>query len=280
MLLDGAMGTELMAAGLAPGQAPERWLLERPETVAGVHRGYVRAGADAILTCTFGASPPKLAAAGLPGRTGELNRIAVALAREAAGSTTLVFGDIGPTGLQLPPVGSASAAEVEDVLAEQAEALAAAGADALVIETMYDLREALSALAAARRTGLPALVSMTFEARRRGHFTIMGDPLAAALAALADDGAFAVGCNCSVTADVMAGMIREARGAVAVPLLAQPNAGQPRLGADGVTYDAVPEVFAAQVAALVRAGASLVGGCCGTTARHIRAVRAALAGGP
>jgi 5-methyltetrahydrofolate--homocysteine methyltransferase len=272
------MGTMLMAAGLAPGEAPERWLVARPDVVAGVHRAYVAAGCDAVLTCTFGASSAKLEAAGLAGRAGELNRVAADLARGAAGDRVLVLGDIGPTGLQMPPVGGASPAEVEAALAEQVEALAAAGVDALLVETMYDLREALAAVAAARRSGLPVLASMTFEARRRGHFTIMGDPLVASVSALADAGAFAVGCNCSVTASVMAGMVREARAAVALPLLAQPNAGQPRVAASGVTYDATPEAFAAEVLGLVEAGAGLVGGCCGTTPEHIRAARTALGG--
>jgi 5-methyltetrahydrofolate--homocysteine methyltransferase len=275
LLLDGAMGTMLMAAGLAPGQAPEKWVLERPEAVAAVHRAYASSGADVLLTCTFGGSPPKLAAAGLPGRCAEANRHAVGLAREAAGAA-LVAGDIGPTGLLLPPVGTASEAELAAAFAEQVEALVGAGVDLLLIETMFDLREAMAAVEAAVPSGVAVLAAMTFEARRRGAFTVMGDPLAGSLAALAAAGAAAVGCNCSVTAPAMAEMIRVARETVEAPLLAEPNAGQPHVGSEGTTYDERPESFAAGLASLVAAGASLVGGCCGTTPDHIRAARAAL----
>ncbi len=277
VVLDGGFGSMLIAAGLEPGRAPDWWTLDRPDAVAGVHRAYVAAGSDVIHTNTFGASPPKLVAAGLPGRCREVNAAAVVLARSACGDATLVAGDVGPTGLLLPPIGSATVAEMNAAFREQTAALAAAGVDLLSIETMFDLREALAALAAARETGLPVIASMTFEARRRGFHTIMGDPLARALAELEAAGAAAVGCNCSVAPEVMVDMVREARAAVRVPIAAQPNAGQPRATQDGVHYDASPESFAAAVVAMVGAGARLVGGCCGTTPEFIRAARGALA---
>jgi 5-methyltetrahydrofolate--homocysteine methyltransferase len=276
LLLDGGMGSLLMAAGLERGRAPEWWNLEHPEWVEAAHRGYVEAGSDLVHTNTFGASPPKLHAAGLGGRCREVNAVAVTIARNACGPSTLVAGDMGPTGLLLAPVGQASIEEFADAFREQANALAGAGADLISIETMYDLREALAALGAARATGLPVLASMTFEARKRGFFTIMGDRLADSLAALAGAGADAVGCNCSVTSSVMVGMVVEARRSVSARLIAQPNAGQPRVTPGGTSYDASPEEFARDLTAMVAAGASLVGGCCGTNPEFIRGARAAL----
>jgi len=276
-VLDGGFGSMLIAAGLEPGRAPDWWTLERPDAVAAVHRGYVAAGSDVIHANTFGATPAKLAAVGLAGRCREVNAAAVVLARSACAPGTLVAGDIGPTGLLLAPVGAATVDELRASFHEQAEALAEAGVDLLSIETMFDLREALAALAAARETGLPVMASMTFEARPRGFFTIMGNRLEDALAALEVAGADAVGCNCSVGPEAMVGMVRAAVSAVKVPVAAQPNAGQPQALAEGVVYEASPAAFASQAVAMVRAGARLVGGCCGTTPEYIRAVRAALA---
>lgn len=306
LLLDGGLGSLLIAEGLEPGRAPEWWLLERPGRVAAVHAGYVAAGSDVIATATFGASPPKLASAGLAGRCRELNELGARLAREAAreaaqargghgaaalsagdaaaaarpgaagGAPVLVAGDIGPTGLLLPPVGGADEARLEAAFAEQAEALAGAGVDLLLIETMYDRREALAAVRAARRTGLPALACLTFEARRRGWFTVMGDALVPSLQELAAAGADAVGFNCSVTSEVMVAMVVAAAPQVGVPLIAQPNAGQPRATPAGVVYDADPAAFARDLAAMADAGARLLGGCCGTTPAFIAAARRAL----
>jgi len=276
LLLDGGLGSMLIAAGLESGRDPTGWNRERPEAVAAVHRAYAAAGSDLVHSNTFGASPIKLRAAGSDDDCRAVNTLAVSLARAAVPAGVLVAGDVGPTGALLPPVGNATEAELEAAFAEQAAALAAAGADLISIETMYDLREARAAVRAARGTGLAVLASMTFEARRRGFFTIMGDPLGPSLRALADEGADAVGFNCSVTSDVMATMAAPARAAVGCPLIGQPNAGQPRAEADGVVYDASPEAFARDLAAMVAAGLRLVGGCCGTTPEFIRAARAAI----
>ncbi len=276
LLLDGGMGSLLIAQGLEHGEAAERWNLEHPERVEAAHRAYVEAGSDIIHTNTFGGSPVKLAASGLAGRCREINTAAVDLARRAAGRDALVAGDVGPTGVFLPPVGDASEELYRQSFSVQTAALAAAGVDLIAIETMYDLREAVAAAEAALATGLPVFATMTFEAKRRGAFTMMGDRLAPSLRALAATGVDAVGLNCSVDSAAMLAMVRQAAAAVDCPLVAQPNAGQPRATADGVTYDADPEAFARDLAAKVDAGARMVGGCCGTDPDFIRAARAAL----
>lgn len=280
LLLDGGLGSLLIAMGLEPGRAPEHWNLEHPERVTEVHRRYAAAGSDLVHANTFGATPLKLAAAGLAGRCAEINARAVELARAAVrGTPALIAGDVGPSGAFLPPVGEASLDELAAGYAEQCAALAGAGVDLLSIETMYDRREALAAVRAAAATGLPVLCSLTFEARPRGCFTIMGDALAATLAELAGAGAHAVGLNCTVTSEAMLGMVREARAGVpaAVPIVAQPNAGQPRPTAAGIVYDASPDGFAADLVEMARSGAAFVGGCCGTDPEFIRRAAVALA---
>ncbi len=266
----------LIAAGLEAGRAPEWWDLEHSDRVEAVHRAYVEAGSDVVHTNTFGANPLRLAAGGLGGRCREVNAAAVAIARRACAGNALVAGDVGPTGHFLPPLGTATVEQLGAAFREQAAALVEAGVDLLSIETMSDLREALAAVAAARSTGLAVHASMTFEARPRGCFTIMGDPLVPSLRALVDAGAEAVGCNCSVTSAAMVAMVLEAAPLVPAPLSAQPNAGQPVVTPEGVAYDADPEAFARDLVAMVEARAALVGGCCGTTPEFIRRARAAL----
>ena len=270
LLLDGGLGTLFIAAGLEAGRDPAWWNLERPGLVEAAHRLYAEAGSRLVHTNTLGGTPPKLEGSGLAGKCHEVNTKAVEIARSAVGSGVLVAGDVGPTGLLRPPMGQASTEEFRRAFEPQVRALAEAGADLLSIETMYDLHEALAAVAAALTTGLPVLASMTFEKRKRGFFTIIGDPLVPSLAALADAGAHAVGFNCSVTSTVMVEMVLEAIPTARAPLIAQPNAGQPRVEAGTATYDASPEEFAKDIEAMARAGARLLGGCCGTTPEFIR----------
>lgn len=274
LLLDGGLGTYFIAMGLEQGRGPESWNLEHPERVKEVHQRYVDAGSDIIHANTFGGSPLKLASSGLAGKCSEINLAAVDLARQAAGASVLVAGDVGPTGLFLPPMGEATEGQLEDALREQVQALARSGVDLISIETMYDLREALAAVRAARESGLAVLCSMTFEVRPRGVFTIMGNRLGPSLQALHEAGATAVGFNCTVTSDTMVPMVEQAHAQLPhVPLVAQPNAGQPIPTSSGVRYDADPGRFAADIDKMIRAGARLVGGCCGTDDTFIRAIR-------
>ena len=275
LLLDGGLGSMLIAAGLPAGAPPEGWVLDRPDAVAAVHRAYAEAGSDAVHTTTFGAHPMRLARFGLEARCAEIHREAVRLARLSG--APFVIGDIGPTGEFLPPVGRADPEAVAAGYRLQGRLLNEAGVDALHIETMTDLREAKVALAAlcAFAPGLPILASLTFEGRPRGYFTIMGDPLVRALEDLAEAGASAVGANCTLASADMCKLALRAASAVLSPLVIQPNAGQPVITAGRVTYTQTPEEFAEAMAGLDGRVAAL-GGCCGTDPRFIRALRARL----
>lgn len=273
LLLDGGLGTMLIAMGLPPGMAPEHWIAAHPERLREAHRRYVEAGSDVIHTVTFGATPAKLAASGVRGTVERVNAEAVALAR-AVGGAALIAGDVGPTGRFLPPTGDATEAELEDEYRAQVEVLAKSGVDLISIETMYDVREALAALRASRATGLAVICSMTFEVRKRGTFTFMGDALVPSLGALSEAGATVVGMNCSVTSDVMLGMVESAvAGLPGARVVAQPNAGQPITTVDGIRYDADPGRFADDMIQMLAAGARVVGGCCGTDERFIRELK-------
>jgi methionine synthase I (cobalamin-dependent) len=279
LVLDGGLGSMLIARGLPAGDAPERWVLDRPEEVLAVHRAYVHAGSEAVHTCTFGANRVRLRHFRLEERAGEIARAAVGLVRQSG--ARFVLGDMGPTGTLLPPVGQADPAEWAAVFGELAAALAESGADALHVETMGDVREARAALAAARAAApeLPVLVSMTFERRRRGFFTVMGDPLVLSLRALAEAGAAAVGANCTLSSSDMRALGAEAA-AAGHALVLQPNAGMPELAGGSVRYAQDPEEYAADAEALLAQGAAAVGGCCGTDPRFISALCRRLAARP
>lgn len=278
VLLDGAMGTALMARGLAAGTPPEAWNLERPGDVRAVHAGYVHAGSVVVQTNTFGANPVALERHGLAGRMADVNRRAVDLAREAAGPERLVAGSMGPTGSLLTPLGDATQAGLTEAFARQAAALAEAGADYLAVETMMDLAEALCALRGARQaTGLPVTVCLTFERRRRGFFTLMGNRPADCARALAAAGAVAVGANCSVGSDEMVELCAEFADASELPVVVKPNAGLPELADGRPVYRQAAGDFARDMVAVVEAGARAVGGCCGTDHTFIAALARALA---
>ncbi len=276
--MDGAMGSELIARGLAVGRAPEFWLFEHPERVAQVHAAYWRAGADIVQTNTFGGTPVRLEQCGLGGRCDEVNRTAARIARDAVSDGVLVAGNVGPTGLFLPPKGTADPEDFGPQFAAQAHALAAGGVDLLSIETMYDSREALAAVRAAAETGLAVMASMMFDQTDDGFATFAGDRPQAALQALVDAGATVVGFNCALQAGPMLGLLAQVRAAVTAPILCQPNGGLPRQTPEGFVYDAQPQVFARQAARLFGGGASVVGGCCGIGPDCIAAAQAGRTG--
>lgn len=278
VLLDGGLGTELMARGLEPGVPPELWNVERPAAVREIHAAYFEAGSDVVSTNSFGATPLKLAAHGLEARAFELNRAAARLAREAAPPGRFVAGSMGPTGKFLKPQGPAVEEDLVAAFSEQARALAEGGVDVFLIETQYDLREALAALRGVRAvSSLPVFVTMTFNVFPRGYFTIMGNPAPRVAAELEKAGAAAVGANCTLTTEQMAGCVAAMRAATTLPVIAQANAGQPAVGADGtVRYAQSIEDYVRFVPDLIRAGAGFVGGCCGTTPATIRAMARAI----
>jgi 5-methyltetrahydrofolate--homocysteine methyltransferase len=279
VLLDGGLGSELMKRGLPQGATPELWNVEKPEILRALHREYFEAGSDAVSTNSFGASRIKLDALGLGARCVELNRAAAVNAAAVRPVGKFAGGSLGPTGKFLKPQGAFSPGEFEDAFAEQARALLDGGVDFLILETFFDLREALCALRGARRgaSTIPVLATLTFNKNRRGFFTMMGDGLAASAAALEKDGASAVGANCTLTSEAMIDLARELRRSTALPIILQPNAGQPEMGADGRTvYAQSPDRYAADMAEIAAAGANFLGGCCGTDPEFIRRLAARL----
>jgi 5-methyltetrahydrofolate--homocysteine methyltransferase len=272
LIADGGWGTELQKRGLAPGEPPETWNLSRPEDVLAVAQSYVQAGADIILTNTFGGSPQKLAKVNLGGNMFEINLRGAEISKQAAGDRALVFASIGPSGEFMAPLGVISEADMVKGFAEQAKALAGGGIDGIVVETMMDLAEAKAALKAAREnTSLPVAVTLTFNRGLKGYATMMGVRPEQAAAELEKAGADMVGANCGAGIDLMIELISVIRSATALPVWCKPNAGLPELVEGKTVYRETPEMMASKLRALVQSGANIVGGCCGTTPAHIRA---------
>jgi 5-methyltetrahydrofolate--homocysteine methyltransferase len=275
LVSDGATGSLLLSAGLPAGASPESWCLSRPEVVRGVAEAYLAAGSDMVLTNSFGGSPLKLARHGLADRAGEVNRVAARLAREAAGNGKFVAGSVGPTGrIVWDEGGDVTPAELYEAFREQVHGLADGGADAICVETMSSLAEALEAVRASKEhTTLPVFCTFSFALGRRGFRTMMGiSPEVAALEAAAA-GADVIGTNCGNGIENMIEIVRQMHAAVPDrPILAQANAGMPEL-VDGVTiYPETPEYMSSRVGELIAAGATIVGGCCGTTPQHMAAI--------
>ncbi len=260
-LLDAAMGTALQARGLPVEALPEEWILVRPEAVAGVHAEHARAGARLLLTCTFNCTESRLATRGLEERLDALCGWAERLAR-AASRGALVAGCVGPTGLSVPGRPGPPAAELRDLFRRPFRALSDAGVDLLWTETHTALAEARAAVAAARETGLAVAATMAFAERDGALVAPDGEPAPECLLALARDGAAAVGANCLLPGPALAALAERASPALGVPLVAKPNAGRP-----GALLG--PEAFAAALRPAARAGARLLGGCCGTTGAHL-----------
>ena len=271
LLLDGAMGTQLQARGLAAGELPELLCLSHPEVVTDVHAAYVAAGADVVTTNTFGANAAKL---GDAASVEEVFSAAVACARAAA--PRYVAADLGPTGQLLAPMGPLPFDDAYELFARQVRAAAAAGADLFVIETMSDLAEAKAALLAVRENSdLPAIVTMTFEEDGR---TFLGTTPEVASLTLSSLGAAAVGINCSLGPAEVAPLVACMAPWARCPLAVQANAGLPHVEGDATVYDIGPERYAADVAPMLDSGVTILGGCCGTTPDHIAALRALLSG--
>jgi 5-methyltetrahydrofolate--homocysteine methyltransferase len=272
VVTDGAWGTELQARGLGAGECPDLWNLTHPEEVGAVAAAYVEAGSRIILTNTFRANRIALAAYGLADRVTEINAAGVKLSRRAAGDRALVFASMGPSG-KLLAAGDVTESEWTEAFAEQARALADAGADALVVETMADPIEACMAVGATRETGLPVVACMVFDSGRNKDRTMMGTTPEQAVWRLSQAGADVVGANCGCGIEGYIPICERLRRCTDKPIWIKANAGLPEVVEGRVRYRMAAGEFARHARQLVDAGAAFVGGCCGTNPDFIRAVR-------
>ena len=280
LVCDGAMGTQLYAAGLALGGCGEEWNVTYPDRVLAIQREYFQAGADCLLTQTFGASSINLARHVLADSVEEINRAGVEIARRAFGDRRgYVLGDIGPFGGLLKPFGTVGADEARAAFGQQASALIAAGVDAILIETQTSLEELGVAIEAVRAAGAPCVIaSVSFDVTRNGRDvrTMMGVTPEKAAAFMQAVGADVAATNCGAGVDVrwMAKILARYRTACDLPLMAKPNAGKPELEDGRWVYKQSPEEMAAGLDPLLDAGARIVGSCCGSTAAHTKLFRA------
>lgn len=275
VVTDGAWGTELQKLGLAPGEHPDLWNLSRPDLVGEVAARYVEAGSAVILTNTFRSN--RIALAQHTGGTdaAALNAAGVGISRKAARGRARVFASVGPSGKMLMS-GEVTEDELTEAFVEQCHALALAGADAILIETMSDIEEARIAARAARTTGLPVIASMVFDSGKEKDRTMTGATPEQAARALENAGVDAIGANCGTGIGAYVPVCARLRSATTLPLWIKPNAGLPEMEDGRITYRTSPEEFSAGSLALRRAGADFIGGCCGTTPEFIRAVSAVL----
>lgn len=267
LILDGATGTNLIAAGMPSGVCVEQWILENPEKLQSLQRAFLEAGSNAVMAPTFGANREKLAAYGLENQVEEINRKLVALSKEtAAPFHALVGGDVSPAGVMIEPYGDLTFDELYDIYFEQIRALKKADVDFIALETQMGLADMRAGVLAAKEAGLPVFATITVEDNGR---TIMGAKFLPALITLQALGASAVGLNCSTGPEVMKELIADAVPHARVPLIAKPNAGKPSVE-DPTVYPLSPSEFAQEMKELLAVGAQIVGGCCGSTPEHIK----------
>ena len=279
LLLDGATGTELVKRGMPGGVCPEMWVLENPEAAASVRNAYRDAGSDIIYIPSFGANRAKLQEYDLQDQTASINLRLAKMSTTGNMGKTVMFGDIAPTGRFVEPFGDLAFEDAVAIFREQAEHLAAGGAAGFAIETMMDIQEARAALLGVREAApdLPVIVTLTFDESGR---TLTGCDPVAALITMQSLGADAFGCNCSTGPKQMIELIRKMKPYAEIPLVAKPNAGMPKLQNGKTVFDLGPEEFGKLTAEMVLAGASIVGGCCGTSPEHIASLHDALNGIP
>ncbi len=277
LVADGATGTQLQKAGLKPGASPEAWNLENPEAIGALHCGYIEAGANVVLTNTFGGTHFRLMRHQLDGQVKEINAAAARLAREAAGDNAFVFGDIGPTGELLKPLGKVTYEEAVAAFAEQASGLLSEGnVDAILVETMSDISEARAAIEGVRQMSadIPVLVTFSFDSHGR---TMMGLRPEKAVRDIWALGVTAVGANCGRTLTETLTAIEQMRAALPeAVLMAKPNAGLPHASEGNIVYDVTPEVMAEYAQKFAALNVRVFGGCCGSAPEHIAAIAKAL----
>lgn len=280
IVCDGAMGTELIARGLTPGECGMRWNQHRPDDVRDVHKAYVHAGCQVITTNSFGGTRTMLGRHGLEAHGSDWNKTAASLAREAVGDGGWVLGDVGPFGDFLEPLGETTTEELLAIFSEQIQALVEGGADAILVETMSDPAEAVVGVHAAKAvSSLPVVVTFAFQKTGGAFRTMMGTPATDVLAAALEAGADIVGANCGtdLSLEDYAALAEElVQSAGDAPVILQPNAGAPQLTPDGTRYLATPDEMAVIALRLREIGVSIIGGCCGTTPVHLAAMARAL----
>jgi len=282
LLGDGAMGTQLMLAGLEQGGCGEAWNLTHPDRVLAIQRRYVEAGSECLITNTFGGSRIMLNRHRESEHAAEINKAGVAIAREAfAGRDGYVLGDIGPFGGLLAPFGDFAEEQVRAAFEEQAAALVEAGADAIIVETQTSLEELLLGMEAARKAGSPCIIgSMAYDVTLDGSTfrTMMGVDPERAAEFMEEHGAHVVALNCGTGMEMERARVAVQRykSVTSLPVMVQPNAGKPRLENMKVVYDETPEQMVKGLVPLLAAGANVVGACCGSTPDHIRAFRIAM----
>ena len=279
MIGDGAMGTQLMLAGLAQGNCGEEWNLSHPERVLAIQRRYAEAGSECIITNTFGGSPIMLGRHSQAGQVAEINKAGVKIARQAfSGREGYVLGDIGPFGGLLAPFGEFTEDQVGSAFEEQAAALVEGGADAIIVETQTSLEELLLGIRAAQKAGAKCIIgSMAYDVTLDGSTfrTMMGVDPERAASFMEDNGVHIVALNCGTGMDMERARVAVERykEVTDLPIMVQPNAGKPRLENMKIIYDQTPEQMVKGLVPLLEAGANIVGACCGSTPDHIRAFR-------
>ncbi|MEP7199401.1 MAG: homocysteine S-methyltransferase family protein [Chloroflexota bacterium] len=286
MVADGATGTNLQQMGLGLGVPPEDWVMDAPQNILALHRAFVDAGSDIILTCTFGGTRLRMRDSSYAECAPALNRRAAELAREAASEREGVFvaGSIGPTGMLMEPLGELTYEAAVETFAEQARALTDGGVDFLLIETMFALEEATAAIEGAQSASdLPLVVSFSYD---QGTRTMMGLRPSQVIEAIAPLGVVAIGANCGKALDGMVKVLDEMKASILsvqstskdarLPIWIKPNAGLPRMDGDVATYDVTPALMGEYAARFVQAGAQIVGGCCGNSPEHVAAIAKAV----
>jgi len=278
LICDGAMGTMLIQKGMPEGECPDYWGIKRHKILRLIHNEYINCGADIIITNTFGANWAKLKKYNLEKKLGEINRIAVEVAKEASAGRAHVFGEIGPTGEYLKPVGSIEAEEMLHIFSDQVRIFNESGVDAVILNTFSDMEELKAAIMAVKENAkLPLIASMTFQKlETKGFRTTSGITIPQFVNEGLLAGCDVIGANCSVTGVDMAGIVSGIRALGTAFIIAQPNAGMPRLHNGKTIYDETPDSFAKNISKIKQAGANIIGGCCGTTPLHIRRIKEAI----
>jgi 5-methyltetrahydrofolate--homocysteine methyltransferase len=273
LVSDGATGTNLQQQGLPVGAAAETWVLENPEAIQSLNRAFVEAGSDILLTCTFGGTKIRLSASNLEGHFEAVNRKAVEITRQAAqGGEALVAGSIGPTGHMLAPLGTVSVEEAEENFRDQARLLVEGGVDLIVIETQFDINEALAAVRGVRSVvgGIPLVCSFSYD---RGARTMMGVSPADMASHLGTAEVDVLGINCGRSLDENLDALTQLQAVTEKPIWFKPNAGLPETDDEGKpTYSVSPSEMGALASAWIEAGAQILGGCCGTSPAHLAAI--------